>query len=91
MGTRFFCPDLIAELLPGCSSAELRVELLELLRYASKGGIEEKGDACIQNIALLFDQLIALVAALEAMQRGGGAPHSQSDPDVGLKRGGLNG
>lgn len=74
MGTQFFYTDLSDQPSTPLSATKVRLALLDLLRYASKGGIEENGEAHMQDIALLFDQLINLVAAAETLHQASGAP-----------------
>lgn len=61
MGTQFFYPNPTNP--TPLSTTKVRLASLNLMRYAAKGGMEEKGEAYVQDIALLFDQLINLVAA----------------------------
>jgi hypothetical protein len=48
-------------------------KLWTIFRLAVKGGLEERGEAYVQEIALLFDQLIDLVAAAHTLHQAGGA------------------
>ncbi|GAA4326180.1 hypothetical protein GCM10023149_28840 [Mucilaginibacter gynuensis] len=56
-------------------------KLWDIFRLAVKGGLEDKGTAYVQEVALLFDQLISLVAAANALHQESGA-ESGEEPSL---------